>query len=412
MKRPSDWLLAVILAVGVFLWQRSSFDLWHIDLFHIQLASYAWHSGQPERMYTDYDGYERWIEDWYRPQADRLGAWGDENAYFYPPFLAGVLSPVSDVHVYVWRNSLFAINVILLFVFASQIVRAVGTAFSWRGFLWAFSLVLLCYPMARATKLAQIVPLLAVLFWEGLLRLKSARKAATVLIGVVMAVKIFPAGWVLLPLVKRQWRFVLGIAGTVAAIYILSITLMGWDIHLRWWDAVREFGSVVYTYFGNQSPAGWFTRAVLGKSLLGQNFDPSPLIQFVRALFILVFLGGTVLLLWVHRNSELPFSLENGLMISGLLLSLPVTWEHYFLFVLPALGALLYSEWRRGRVDTQSILLIAAAFFFTMKLTRFYSDSGVGKIVSGSQCFGLILFWVYCVKRLKTEQGQTRIAGI
>ncbi|MBL0060912.1 MAG: hypothetical protein IPP40_05330 [bacterium] len=51
-------------------------------------------------------------------------------------------------------------------------------------------------------------------------------------------------------------------------IYLLSVATMGIEIHLRWWQAVQEFGNVVYTFFGNQSPSGWFTRAVLGHGLL------------------------------------------------------------------------------------------------------------------------------------------------
>ncbi len=422
MIRPPDWLLALVLIAGVFLWQRTAIPFWHVDLFHIQLASYAWQADHPDKMYTRLADYDQWLNDWYHPQAERLGAWGSENAYYYPPFVAGLLSPVSNVPVSVWRNSLFAVNVLLLFVFAWQIVRLCSDVFLWRGFLWALAVVLMCYPMARAAKLGQIVPLLAVLFWEGLLRLKSSRTIASALLGSVIAIKIFPVGWMLAPLVRKQWRTLAQIAIVGMAVYALSIGAMGLDIHLRWWNAVQEFGSVVFTYFGNQSPAGWFTRAALGHSLQGPNFDPTPTIRFMRLLFSAVFLFGTAIVLWRARKFELPIEIEHGLMISGLLLALPVTWEHYYLFVLPALGALLYKEWRRVtdpaspsgasprrrnqeqsagiRIEWQTVLLAAAAFFFLMKLTRFYADDPFGRFFSGSQCLGLILFWIYCLKRV------------
>ncbi|MBL0060911.1 MAG: hypothetical protein IPP40_05325 [bacterium] len=56
-----------------------------------------------------------------------------------------------------------------------------------------------------------------------------------------------------------------------------------------------------------------------------------------RLFFTVFFMGGTALLLW-HSQIITPFALENGLVISGVLLALPVTWEHYSLFALPALG--------------------------------------------------------------------------
>jgi hypothetical protein len=411
MKHPRDILLILALAAGIFLWQRTTFDLWHIDLFHIQLASYAWHVDQPDKMYTDYGHYDLWVKEWYRPQADRLGAWGDENAYFYPPFVAGIFAPVSDVHVYVWRNVLLAINILLLFGFAWQITRLIAEPATWRGLLWALALVLITYPMARASKLAQIVPLLAFLFWEGVLRLKSSRLVSSALIGSVIAVKIFPAGWMLIPLARQKWKTIFSVGAIVVGIYGLSVLTMGLGIHLRWWAAVKEFGSVVYTFFGNQSPAGWFTRAVLGHGMLETHFAPTLLIESVRLIFTAIFLGGTALILWKNRMRELPAALENGLMLSGLMLALPVTWEHYFLFALPAFGTLIYAEWQRVvsvaergrprpagiRVEWPAILLAVATFFFTMKLTRFYADDPVGKIISGSQCFGLILFWIYCI---------------
>ncbi|MBL0060913.1 MAG: DUF2029 domain-containing protein [bacterium] len=206
MKRPPDWLLAIVLAVGVFLWQRTTFPLWHIDLFHIQLASLSWHTDQPDNMYTSYAEYDQWVKEWYHPQAERLGAWGDENAFFYPPFVAGVLAPFSDVHVYVWRNFLLGINILLLFVFASQIVRTIGESFlAW--FLVGTRSGAGLLSDGQSKQACSNRSLLAALFWEGLLRLKSSRFAATALLGSVIAIKIFPAGWLMLPSCESNGRF-------------------------------------------------------------------------------------------------------------------------------------------------------------------------------------------------------------
>lgn len=111
---------------------------------------------------------------------------------------------------------------------------------------------------------------MAALFWEGLLRLKSLRIAASVLPCTVIAVKIFPAGWLLVLFMKRQWKLAASILAVVG-IYALVMLSMGFALHREWWDAVGEFGSVVYTYFGNQLPAGWYTRAVLGQSSVGSE---------------------------------------------------------------------------------------------------------------------------------------------
>ncbi|MCC6477474.1 DUF2029 domain-containing protein [bacterium] len=400
MRRPNDLILALVLFCGVYLWQRTTFPLWHIDLFHIQLAALSWHNDKPEMMYTDYAHFEEWIATYYRGEADRLGAWGDANAYFYPPFLAGALAPFADTHAFTWRNVVLAINILLLFVFAWQIVRLSGYQLNVRGFLWALALVLLTYPMARASKLGQLVPLQAALFWEGMLRIKHARVTSAALLGAVAAVKIFPAGWFVWPILRGKLKVVLWSAAIGVAIYAGAILTMGLDIHLRWLDAMREFGRLTFCYFTNQSPVGWFSRAVQGHQLMTLYAEPTLAITLVRIVTTAIFLGGAIWLLWRVRNFPAPFAIEQGLMISGLLLALPVAWEHYFLFALPPLAIAIWDEWKRGRLDFKSALLAVAAFFFTMKLTRFYGDSDFGRLMSGSQCFGLILFWAYLVMRV------------
>ncbi|MCB9366123.1 MAG: DUF2029 domain-containing protein [Calditrichaeota bacterium] len=398
---PPDWLLALFLIAGVFLWQRTTFPLWHIDLFHIQLAALSWHNDKPDKMYVQLDDFETWRTEYYQPEADRLGAWGEANAYFYPPFLAGLLSPFADVHAFTWRNVVFAINVLLLFVFASQIVRLTEAAFNWRGYLWALALVLITYPFARACTLGQIVPLQAALFWEGLLRLRKSRTLSPLLIGSVVALKLFPAGWLCLPALRKQWRVVLYVLVVVLAIYAASVAAMGGEIHLRWWQAIQEFGSTTFTYFTNQSPVGWFSRAVQGHSLMQLHAGPTLGVAIVRLATLTLFVGS-LLLLWLRRKQNVPFAIEQGLVITALLLALPVTWEHYFLFALPPLGVAVFQEWKRGNLDSQSLLLFFAAFFFTMKLTHFYGDDPLGKIISGSQCFGLILFWFWLVLQVRS----------
>jgi hypothetical protein len=383
------------------------FPLWHIDLFHIQLAALSWHNDKPEMMYTDYAHFEEWIDSYYRGEADRLGAWGDANVYFYPPFLAGALSPFADVHAYTWRNVVLSINILLLFVFAWQIVRLAGGEWTWRGFLWALALVLLTYPLARASKLAQIVPLQAALFWEGLLRLRASPRFASSLVGLVTALKIFPAGWLVWPILRGKWRVVLYAAFAGFAIYALSILLMGWQIHVRWLEAMREFNTLTFSYYTNQSPVGWFARAVQGQTMMDLYAEPTFAITLLRVLSTVTFLGATAWLLWTIRKRPAPFALEQGLLLSGLILSLPVAWEHYFLFALPPLAIFIREEWQRGKGDFRTLLLAVAAFFFTMKLTRFYGDSEMGRWMSGSQCLGLILFWTYSLLRVIEHRRDT-----
>jgi hypothetical protein len=49
-RRAPDWLLGLLLLTGVFLWQRTAFPAWMVDLFHLQYAAYEYRIGETEWM--------------------------------------------------------------------------------------------------------------------------------------------------------------------------------------------------------------------------------------------------------------------------------------------------------------------------------------------------------------------------
>ncbi len=152
--------------------------------------------------------FDEWYKKW-EPESKRIGGEGFGNPYFYPPFVAASLSPISSVDAKIWRNVLFSINIILIFVNAWFVLFLTGVARNRRNILWCIALVLLCYPMSRATKLGQIVPLLAALTWFGLLWLRDEKqRLAGLMLGFVGAVKLFPIGIVALPFITRRWKTV------------------------------------------------------------------------------------------------------------------------------------------------------------------------------------------------------------
>jgi hypothetical protein len=323
--------------------------------------------------------------------------------YMYPPFVAALLAPVSEVPATRWRDVVLVINVSLVFVFAYQIVLLCGAARTWRSFLWALGLVLVCYPLARATKLSQIVPLLAAGFWCGMLWMRRQRDwRSGILMGIVGAIKLFPAALVMLPFLDKRLRLVAITLATMAVIYGASLLALGTQVHGYWWEVMRQFGTHVEPYWGNQSPLGWFARAVEGHTGLSELPFTDPVIEVLRLILLGVFGSTTVWVLWKTRGelSENHVALSSGLLLSGILLSVPISWEHYWLFVLPCLGWAIRDVWLHGDRRFWELWLAAAAFFFTMKLTHFYGDTVFGQVMSGSQTVGMILLWIWFMRRV------------
>lgn len=406
-KRLQDALLVLLLALGIYLWQRTVFPVWTGDVFPNQLGAYYWRHGEYEWIYTPIARFETW-ETHSLPIVRNLGMDCDLGPFMYPPFVAAILSPFAEFPATSWRGTVFVINFLLLFVFAYQIVVLCGARPSLRALLWALVLVLLCYPMARATKLSQVVPFIAAATWLGLLGMRQGKDwQAGILIGVMGAVKLFPLAVLVLPLLDRRFKVVVVSVVTTIAIYMLSLLMLGWQVHLYWWEVIKEFSTSVLPYFGNQSLLAWLSRAVFGHGGLEEGYIIHPAFFLLRIAIAAVFGCLTALALWKLRGRLISeqLALSCGMVLSAFLLSVPIAWEHYWLFVLPPLGWAIYETVRSRDARFWKVWLAIATFFFLTKLTRFsYTDTLFSRTMSGSQTFGMLLLWIWLLRRAWREK--------
>jgi hypothetical protein len=406
-KPPSNIWLILFLLAGLFLWHRTSFPLWMLDVFPNQWGASCLHSGRTADLYTPLDECKAWAAR-VDGEARRLGLDCDLAPYMYPPFVAATLTPLAGQPGIAWRNAQFALNFLLLFVIAGIIAKLCSSHLTWRGFLWALVLVLVSYQMSRATKLGQLVPFLAALAWIGLLLVRSGRDLpGGLLIGVVSAVKIFPAVLMALLFLDRRYKAAWAAMGAVLVAYASSLLLLGIPIHEQWWQPMHDFAGKVVPFFGNQSLLGWLARAGLGYSVFDEMPIGTPWLSAAQWTLTLVFAALVLRFLWPLRGSlvrdHLPLSV--GLGMGALLLVIPVSWEHYGLFVLPAAGWAVYRAWTDRDAKFWEFWLAAAVFFFTMKLTHFYyGDSILSRLVSGSQALGLLMLCVCFVRRISSRQ--------
>jgi alpha-1,2-mannosyltransferase len=407
-KLPSDWWLILALLAGLYLWQRTVVPVWIGDVFPDQLAAYYLRTGNIESVYAPERTFDNWLTNSI-PVAQSLGLDCDLCAYMYPPFVAGILTPFAEIPAPYWRDALLVINILLLFVFSRQMMLLLDQRRNLRVFLWALAVVLLCYPMARATKLSQPVPLLVALTWAGLLWLRKGMDIpAGVALGIAAAVKLFPVVLLLLPLLDRRFRPLAAALATIAVIYVSSVTLWGMRLHVLWWECMREFSQQVIPYWGNQSPLSWLARTVFGYSIMHGRPVQFPELLILRIFCGLIFGVSTLWALWKLRSvaSRSRLALAAGLILSAVLLSVPIAWEHYWLFVLPVLVWILFTEWTNGASWNRLWWLGAAAFFFLMKFTHFYSESSLGRFMTGTHTIGLVLLWLYLMERAMRGQRE------
>jgi hypothetical protein len=154
--------------------------------------------------------------------------------------------------------------------------------------------------------------------------------------------------------VRRQWDIVAGGATTVAVAGLLSLATFGYEAHLLWFDeAVGSNIGAVMPAFNVQSVDGFLMRLSTGATelLYWGPIEPSLSQKITRNLILALLLGGFGWL--ILRTERRGFSSSSGqaptrhdllqfsiVLILSLVIS-PLSWTHYYLFVLLPLGLYL-----------------------------------------------------------------------
>ncbi len=391
--RRSDILLGLALAAGLFSFYRGASRPNTADLFHLQFAAYEWHVGTPQKIYSTYaaDDFDQWLTEW-QVVAARLQPDSIPNLHFYPPFVAAALAPVADVPVVRWRNTLFIVNLLLILALAGQTLRLSRTPCGWRPFLWALALVLLANATTYSVAFSQITLALAVMAWAGFLALRANMPVwGGATLGLMATVKLTPLALLLFPALRGRWRAVaVGIA-VFGGVFLLSWVLLGSEIHRQWWAVSQSVAGHVWANGLDQSLSGWYSRLVLGYSMATMPFPATPDIVTLRLIGNLVFGAGSVLVLWLRRRSlagDDAFPAAVGLLICGVLLSLPFMWTYYLVLPLPVLGWALARTWAGGDRGVWALWLGACTLLLCIRLNRFFSGSLSGTAYLRAVCAG------------------------
>ncbi|MCP3801447.1 glycosyltransferase 87 family protein [Allokutzneria sp. A3M-2-11 16] len=175
------------------------------------------------------------------------------------------------------------------------------------------------------------------------------------LIGIAAAIKLTPAAFVLFFLVRKQWKPILmalgGFFGATAAAFLVlpSTSVQYWTFTVF---STERIGSVIYG--DNQSLRGLHARMQLDWYWLP-----------IAAVLVI---AATWFVAYKLRDRALPSLL---IVATGALLASPVSWEHHWSWVAPALVGVAIVGWQRRNWWGALVLLP-----FALGLYRFARRGG------------------------------------
>jgi alpha-1,2-mannosyltransferase len=288
-------------------------------------------SGLVVTGFDDLAVYQGAVEVWVSGESPYGRAYVDDLLFVYPPSALVALAPLALLPTPVAGVGLVLVGAAL----TAALVRMCHPALPLRWLLAVTGGYLMTEPWLLTFTNGQVSVLLVALSFVAVLR---ASRSSGWLIGVATAIKVYPAAYAFVDVVRGRGRALIGLASAVAALTVLAIAgapgLVGdWIAQQRaiGTDPVRDRDRA-----GNQS---W-------RGLLESRVGDADVLWVLVALVVGV--AAVVATVLAARRGDLVGALAATSL--GIVLAAPVTWTHYWVF-LPALVATV----RRSRSPAEVI---------------------------------------------------------
>lgn len=194
----------------------------------------------------------------------------------------------------------------------------------------------------NTTHMVLLMLIAALLLWRA-----GRDYAAGLLIGFCALVKLPLILFGAYFLLRGRWRVVAGGTTMIVGAAILSLLLFGVEVNVGWYKAcVEPFMRGVIAAFNVQSIDGFLMRLATGADELENWFplEPSTAHRVARTLIIAALFVGVFWVIWRAHRRAAPVAgrggpgprdvLEYVIVLNLALVTTPVSWSHYYLFML------------------------------------------------------------------------------
>jgi alpha-1,2-mannosyltransferase len=336
--RRSDWLLTIggaAFAVAI---------IGYVTFVVTHPAS-RWMQAVDLRVYRDGGLIVRHVRPFYKPhRAAALYQWpGFEDLKFtYTPFAAMVFTAATVVSFWTLMKISVAVNILALLATIWMTFGALGYR---RGAARLGATLLLAAPLfwtepvQRTLFLGQIeIVLMALIIWDQVQPDRRWWKGAG--IGIAAGIKLVPLIFIPYLLLTRRFRQAAVAAGTFVLTIALGFAVLPGDSRKWWLDGLFYQGSRTgfVGWEGNQSLQGIITRltgSVAGAQHIWLAADVVVAVLGIGAAALLDRAG--------HRMVGLLTCALTGLLVS------PISWDHHWVWIVPAVVVAAVYAVRAGR---------------------------------------------------------------
>ena len=187
-------------------------------------------------------------------------------------------------------------------------------------------------------------------------------------LGFIVLLKFYPALFLLYFAWRRNWSLIAGAVVSCVAMFAVSVATVGWAGNLAYFQMVwAELRSGGIPAFNNQSISGFLLHAFTQGDVNAWGEIGTPL---SLTLLRLALAGALIVLIaWAMRRRPEATSdplaaqdLDLALVIGVMLLASPITWYHYYVWLLFPLLILFDALLVSPTTNTRQILLLAIGY--------------------------------------------------
>jgi alpha-1,2-mannosyltransferase len=326
-------------------------------------------------------------------------------AYIFTPFAALPIGPASVI---------FAIAGLVMAAAACVIIAREAGLDEPRSLLFMF--VFSAFgPLAYSIKEGNTSHMILLALAVGLALLRTGRNlSAGLLLGLAAIIKLPLMLFGVYFVLRRNWRAALGFGLICAGTGLASLAIFGWDMHQRWFDeCIRNFNANAIGAFNVQSFAAFLIRLVEpAQVLLDWNaYPPGPLQKAIAtSVVIAIYLAAIAACARGGPSSSrgtggkdtqtlLDFQIVLGLSV----LTSPLSWSHYFVWLLMPIGILLGpvkslagNAPARGLVWVAILLMMPIVFMLQFPwawMNLLYAKLLVSHLLAGGLIILALLIW-------------------
>ncbi len=257
-------------------------------------------------------------------------------AYLFVPF-----SLLSQFNADLLLLALSLVGVIAAYFLLLKFTRISG----WKRTVLA-ALFLLNGPLYHSIKEGNtthfvLLLLIAAVFW-----IRSKREiwlGAILAFAALIKIPLFLLGFYYVA--RGRWRVVAGLGAALLAIVGASVLLFGVDLHVTWFQqCIQDSAGKPIAAYNVQSVDGFLIRLLTDSAL--NNWWPVPVnwdFKLARYVSLALLMGSVIWVCWRSKAPTTPEAenLEFSAVLCLSLLISPISWTHYYLFLLLPLALYL-----------------------------------------------------------------------